>query len=399
MEGEAERKQIVEVAEEQTDGALQLEGVDITQPWLAAQSLAMAAANRSGPEFGREHSPKVALSPPQETELSSRPRIKRTDSLRIERTYLTPERTVKTFREQISGARLDDFMSADRSFGATRETEWPSERPVAERHAVLQRESKVEAGDSSSDAESVAPDRPRRDVTEERVTSRAEQRTEADCGTRAPPGHPSASRRGAVNASLDTTVPMMEVPLASSSSGVIDFPRKGIVGAGQTTALARGTESPREREPIGMEQVIADMAALMGGTLKTIAETQRAMAARVEGTGEPHRPRTSEHWRNARVDRFDGVSEAWVDYRMHFEATARLNKSQRALYVQCTYIVRTVGTMYVQCTYIVCPVPAGVERQREESVPYCGYEGRSPAGCAAPVRRREILVPKHRQGS
>ena len=173
MEGEAERKQIVEVVEEQADGALQLEGVDITQPWLAAQSLAMAAANRSGPEFGREHSPKVAVSPPQETELSPRPRIKRTyltpertDSLRIERTYperikrtyLTPERTVKTFREQISGARLDDFMSADRSFGATRETEWPSERPVAERHAAPQKESKGEAGDSSSDAESVAPD-------------------------------------------------------------------------------------------------------------------------------------------------------------------------------------------------------------------------------------------------
>ena len=333
MEGEAERKQIVEVVEEQADGALRLEGVDITQPWLAAQSLAMAAANRSGSEFGREHSPKVALSPPQDTELSSKPRIKRTfltpertDSLRIERTFLTPERTVNTFREQISGARLDDFISADRSFGATRATEWPSERPVAERQAVLQRDRKVEAGDSSSDAESVAPDRPCRDVTGERVTSRAEQRTEADCGTRAPPGHPSASRRGAVNASLDTTVPLMEVPLASSSSGVIDFPRKGIVGAGRTTAPARGTESPREREPIGMEQVIADMAALMGGTLKTIAETQRAMAARTEGTGEPQRPKISEHWRNARVDRFDGVSESWVDYRMHFEATAKLNK-------------------------------------------------------------------------
>ena len=33
--------------------------------------------------------------------------------------------------------------------------------------------------------------------------------------------------------------------------------------------------------------------------------------------------------------------------------------AQRALYVQCTYIVRTVGTLYVQCTYIVRPVPAG----------------------------------------
>ena len=33
--------------------------------------------------------------------------------------------------------------------------------------------------------------------------------------------------------------------------------------------------------------------------------------------------------------------------------------TQRALYVQCTYIVRTAGTMYVQCTYIVRTVPAG----------------------------------------
>ena len=150
MEGEAERKQIVEVVEERADGTLQLEGVEITQPWLSAQSLAMAAANRPGPEFGREHSPEVALSPPREAELSPRPRIKRTYPSRIERTYpsriertypsriertyhLTPERTVKTNGEQILGARLDDFMSADRSFGATRETELPSERPVAER--------------------------------------------------------------------------------------------------------------------------------------------------------------------------------------------------------------------------------------------------------------------------
>ena len=36
--------------------------------------------------------------------------------------------------------------------------------------------------------------------------------------------------------------------------------------------------------------------------------------------------------------------------------------TQRALYVQCRYIVRTVGTMYVQCTYIVRTVPAGDEK-------------------------------------
>ena len=216
-------------------------------------------------------------------------------------------------------------MSADRSFGATQETELPSGRPVAERYAGFQSEFRGGARDSPSDAESVAPDRPCRDVTELWVTSGAEARTDADCGTRTPP-HLPARRKEAGNASLDTTVPVMEVPLASSSSGVIDFPRRGIVGAGRSAAPAQETETPREREPIGLEQVIADMATLMGGTLRTIAETQRAMAARGEGTCEPHRPRTSEHWRNARVDRFDGVNESWVDYRMHFKATAKLNK-------------------------------------------------------------------------
>ena len=65
-----------------------------------------------------------------------------------------------------------------------------------------------------------------------------------------------------VNASLDTTVPVMEVPLASSSSGVIDFPRKGIVGVARSAAPDSEIEVPREREAIGLEQVIADMATL-----------------------------------------------------------------------------------------------------------------------------------------
>ena len=34
--------------------------------------------------------------------------------------------------------------------------------------------------------------------------------------------------------------------------------------------------------------------------------------------------------------------------------------SQRALDVQCTYIVRTMYQLYVQCTYIVRTVPAGL---------------------------------------
>ena len=64
MEGEAERRQIVDVVEERADGTLSLEGVDITQLWLSAQSLAMVVANRSGQGFGRDQSPEVALSPP-----------------------------------------------------------------------------------------------------------------------------------------------------------------------------------------------------------------------------------------------------------------------------------------------------------------------------------------------
>ena len=67
-----------------------------------------------------------------------------------------------------------------------------------------------------------------------------------------------------------------------------------------------------------------------------IVETQRAMAAQGEESGKPSRARTSKHWQNAKVDRFDGESESWVDYRMHFEATARLNKwsdSEKCLFL------------------------------------------------------------------
>ena len=109
-----------------------------------------------------------------------------------------------------------------------------------------------------------------------------------------------------------------------------------MVGAARPVAPAGESEAPRERETIGLERVIADMATLMGETLKTIAETQRAMAAQRDESGEPSQSRTSEHWRNARVDRFDGVNESWVDYRMHFKATARLNKlsdSEKSLFL------------------------------------------------------------------
>ena len=41
-----------------------------------------------------------------------------------------------------------------------------------------------------------------------------------------------------------------------------------------------------------------------------------------------------------------------------FEGGTRV-PAQRALYVQCMYIVRTLYQLYVQCTYIVRTVPAG----------------------------------------
>ena len=73
---------------------------------------------------------------------------------------------------------------------------------------------------------------------------------------------------------------------------------------------ARETETPPEKEAIGLEQVVADMATLMGGALKTMAETQRVM---VPPKDEPAWSRGSESWHSIRVDRLDG-------------ATARLNK-------------------------------------------------------------------------
>ena len=131
-------------------------------------------------------------------------------------------------------------------------------------------------------------------------------------------------------------MPVMEVPLASSSSGVIDFPRRGIVGAARSVAPVRENETPQEKEAIGLEQVIADMATLMGETLKAIAETQMAMVAQKDKSGEPPRSKTSEQWRWARLDRFDGANESWEGYRMHFEATAKINKwsdSEKSLFL------------------------------------------------------------------
>ena len=65
------------------------------------------------------------------------------------------------------------------------------------------------------------------------MTSRDGARTDANCQlitaaqANAISEHPPVRRGEMVNASLDTTVPVMGVPLASSSSGVIDFPRGG----------------------------------------------------------------------------------------------------------------------------------------------------------------------------
>ena len=209
-------------------------------------------------------------------------------------------------------------MSPERTSGASQETEFSPENSSPGRYAVLRPEPPKMAGDSLSDAESGVRDQPRCDVTRLRVTFGNGARTDADCRTTTAvqanmlPGHPSV--RKLVNASLETTVPVREAPLASSSSGVIDFPRREMGGAARSVAPSRENEAPHGRE-----------ATLMGGTLKTMAETQGVLAAQKSESGEPHRSRSSERGRNAKVDRFDGVGESWVDYRMHFEVTARLN--------------------------------------------------------------------------
>ena len=62
-----------------------------------------------------------------------------------------------------------------------------------------------------------------------------------------------------------------------------------------------------------------------------------------------------------------------VEQNWHFTSIFELSRgcrqgdpispyTQRALYVQCTYIVRTLYQLYVQCTYIVRTVPAGYLR-------------------------------------
>ena len=74
-----------------------------------------------------------------------------------------------------------------------------------------------------------------------------------------------------------------------------------------------------------------------------MAETQRAMAARTDKPDGPPQSRTPGQWQNARVDGFNGVHESWVEYRMHFEATVRVNPAGtgHTMYVHCT-----------NCTYI-----------------------------------------------
>ena len=54
MDGETERRQDVIIVEEQPNHVLSLNGVDIIQPWLTAQSLAVAAANRSSQGLRRD---------------------------------------------------------------------------------------------------------------------------------------------------------------------------------------------------------------------------------------------------------------------------------------------------------------------------------------------------------
>ena len=55
MDGETEHRQDVDVVEEQTDGVLLLNGVDITQPWVSAQLLAAARTDHVQGFTGTSH--------------------------------------------------------------------------------------------------------------------------------------------------------------------------------------------------------------------------------------------------------------------------------------------------------------------------------------------------------
>ena len=233
MDGETEDRQDVDVVEEQTDDTLSSDEVDITQPWQPTPTLEAAAANRSGPGLRRDQSLELASDPPQGTEFSqkrsSNQRIKRSSSPRIERSSCQRQGT-EFSQKRSSGAPFGGIVSPECTSGAPQETEFSPERSSPGRYAVLQSESQERAGDSSSNAESVSQNRPCRGVTEPRVTFGNGARTDTDCRTttavqaNALPGHPSVREREWVNASLDTTVPMMEAPLGAAALGWLTFP-------------------------------------------------------------------------------------------------------------------------------------------------------------------------------
>ena len=108
LDDEMERRQDVVVVEEQPSGALLL---DITQSWLSAQSLAVAAADSSSHGLRRDQSPERASGPPQGAKLSlGRSLSKRPD------TEISLERS--------SCALLNDILPPERSSGASKETEF-----------------------------------------------------------------------------------------------------------------------------------------------------------------------------------------------------------------------------------------------------------------------------------
>ena len=99
MDGETEYRQGVDGMEEQIDGTLSIDGVDITQPWLSAQGLAVAAADRGSPW----------------------PRIKRAFIPRIEQSSYQRQGT-EFSQKRSSGAPLGGIVSPECTSGAQQET-------------------------------------------------------------------------------------------------------------------------------------------------------------------------------------------------------------------------------------------------------------------------------------
>ena len=92
------------------------------------------------------------------------------------------------------------------------------------------------------------------------ISEPQEKDTDSSSETDIQHGRPVPRVRATSDASLDTMVPIARTPLASSSSGVIDFAKRRATATTSPLAPLGKKDSLPARELPGLESVIADMA-------------------------------------------------------------------------------------------------------------------------------------------